>query len=94
MSVDWIELSIMREAKVRAKTLKIFIKVTDGFCWELKDNNGELLRAYEDTYVPYWIPWDYGDYLDLEIDIETWVIKNWSVPTTQELENDINNNED
>lgn len=49
-----------------------------------------LLRHYErqtHRYVPDFMPGEhYGDYVFLNIDLDTGRITNWEVPTTEELE--------
>lgn len=75
------------EAKVNAKTLKIHMKVCDTFCAELVDDQGGTIGKIEGQYVPNFMPEEhYGDYLILDIDIETGQITNWEKPTAEDLQ--------
>ena len=71
--------------QVEAKTIHVYAKVCDCGCYTVKDQDGKEL-AYRDGYVPKLFPGDhYGDYLILDIDIETGRIINWVVPTAEQL---------
>jgi hypothetical protein len=71
-------IAMKKEVQVEAKTLSIHIKVTDQFSARLLDQNGEVIHDQEDGYVPGFMPGEhYGDYLILEIDIDTGKIVNW-----------------
>ena len=67
------------------KTIKLNAKCSD-MCWyELEDADGNQL-ADHDGYVPSWMPGQhFGDYIELEIDRETGMIKNWKRPTDKAL---------
>lgn len=72
-----MELAIKKMVTVHAKTLKIHIKVCDQFTALLVDQDGALLKQYE-GYVPGFMPGpNYGDYVMLDIDIDTGVVMNW-----------------
>lgn len=77
--------------QVEAKTLSIYMKVSDRFSAQLKDQNNEVLKDY-DGYVPDFMPRqangssNYGDYLILDIDIDTGKIMNWRIPTAEQIE--------
>ncbi len=75
-------------AKAReAKTLKMYLKVSDRFSAQLCDQDGLEIFDQEDGYVPSFMPGEhYGDYVDLEIDIDTGKILNWKQPTAEQLE--------
>ncbi len=64
------------------KTLQISAKCSDMFCASL-DGKGY------DGYVPDWFPHPYtshyGDYVILEINLETGQILNWKQPTDAQL---------
>jgi hypothetical protein len=48
--------------------------------------NGEVLGQYE-GYVPDFFPGQhYGDYVQMEIDVDTGRILNWRKPTKKDLE--------
>jgi len=68
-----------------SKTLQICCKVSDRFSATLKED-GKILKDY-DGYVPSFMPGDhYGDYIQLEIDINTGQILNWKKPTEEQIE--------
>lgn len=82
-----IELEITRPAKVRAKELRIFCKVCDNFTASLHDDRGEIICFQDDGYVPGFMPGEHsGDYLILNIDIETGQVTNWKVPKAAVLQ--------
>jgi hypothetical protein len=81
-----MELTIKKPVAVQAKTLKICIKVRDEFAADLLDQDGAKLKAYE-GYVPRFMPGDhFGDYLMLDIDIDTGQITNWEQPDRDDVE--------
>ena len=81
-----MELEITKPQKVVAKTLKIHCKVVDRFQAELVDDRGFGIHDQEDGYVPNFMPGDhYGDYLILDIDIDTGQITNWTKPSADEI---------
>ena len=67
--------------------LRINAKCSDMFRARLTDNGGAW-KDY-DGYVPDWLPnigeEHHGDYVSLEIDIETGQIINWRKPTLAQL---------
>ena len=80
--------------KVNAKTLKLCLKVRDCFCAALMSESGKQLKDYE-GYVPNFMPGEhYGDYVDLEIDIDTGQILNWKKPTPEQIEKFIGGNQE
>ena len=49
--------------------------------------DGKTVGANYDGYVPEFMPGEhYGDYVQLEIDIDTGKILNWKKPTKKQLE--------
>lgn len=73
-----MELEIKKPQTVNAKTLKIHLKVSDQFSARLMSDKGEIIHDQDDGYVPSFMPGDhYGDYVILDIDIDTGVITNW-----------------
>lgn len=73
-----MEIEISKKTAVNAKTLKIHLKVVDQFSYSIEDDKGVEIFDQEDGYVPALMPGDhYGDYLILNIDIDTGVITNW-----------------
>lgn len=80
-----MELQIKRPQTVNAKTLKIHVKTRDCFSARLYSDKGELLKDH-DGYVPGFFPKGGGDYLVLDIDIDTGTIVNWEKPPVEGLE--------
>lgn len=69
---------------IELKTLKISMKVRDEFCCDILDENGGTIVDGYEGYVPGFMPEDhYGDYLYLDIDLETGMITNWGEWTAQ-----------
>jgi len=84
-------IAMKKEVEVQAKTLKISCKVCDQFTATLDDQDGDEIFAQEDGYVPGFMPGEhYGDYLILDIDLDTGKIVNWKAPTTQQIEEWVN----
>ena len=68
-----------------ARILKTCIKCVDRFAATLEEDGKET--ANYEGYVPGFFPEEhFGDYVELEIDIDTGVILNWNKPTKKELE--------
>lgn len=73
-----MELDIKKTVKVQPKELRIYCKVVDDFTASLHDQDGMLICSQDDGYVPGFMPGEhYGDYLILNIDIETGMVTNW-----------------
>lgn len=90
-----MKISQKKSVQVDVKTLAIYCKVSDRFSFTLLDAQGEEVYQQEDGYVPDLMPGDhYGDYIILNIDIETGVVTNWRAPTAAELEKVIDNSDD
>ena len=52
--------------------------------------DGKVTKTH-DGYVPEFMPEDhYGDYVELDIDVETGMIVNWKKPSDNELESQLN----
>lgn len=80
-----IEVTPKEKPKVNAKTLKLHLKVCDRFTASLVDDQGNKICDHDD-YVPSFMPGDhYGDYVILDIDIDTGNITNWSAPDKDTL---------
>ena len=68
-------------------TIQISAKCSDMFCATLVNGEGYSMGQDYEGYVPRWMPGKhYGDYVVLNIDVETGVIKNWKRPSMEELE--------
>jgi len=81
-----MEVQVTVKKAVNVKRIKTCIKVCDRFTAEVFDEAGNNIRTIEDEYVPDCFPGQhYGDYLELDIDIETGQIINWKKPTPDQL---------
>ena len=71
--------------QVEAKTIEIYAKVRDSGCYTVRDQDGAQI-GMRDGYVPKLFPGEhYGDYLILNIDLETGQITNWKTPTPEQV---------
>lgn len=78
-----IEVPIALEADL--KEMRLCIKVSDGFTCSLHNPDGGEFASHE-GYVPEFFPGDHcGDYLMLNIDVETGQITNWKKPTPEDI---------
>ena len=88
-------LKVKKEVQVQAKTLSLYLKVSDQFTARLLDQNGEEIFDQGDGYVPGFMPGEhYGDYVFLDIDIDTGKITNWKAPDAGDIEKWIDKSED
>ena len=72
-----------------ARILRVCAKTVDRFCATLIEDGKEITT--HDGYVPNFMPGDhYGDYVELDIDIDTGQILNWKKPTKKELKEQLN----
>ncbi len=86
----FMKIKIERSQEINITTIQIYMKVRDEFACIVKDETGKDIKDH-DGYVPSFFPGEhFGDYLILDIDIETGLIKNWKKPTPSELEGFIN----
>lgn len=82
-----IKLKTMIEVETNVHTVSVNVKVSDRGSYVFKDDTGKVIKDFTENYVPDFFPGEhYGDYLELEIDIETGVILNWKKPTADELD--------
>lgn len=94
LKIQQMEINIQKPVIVQAKTLKIHTKVRDRFTCSIEDQDGEELKNYE-GYVPGFMPGDhYGDYVILDIDIDTGQINNWKQITAEQMEEFISGEEE
>jgi hypothetical protein len=71
---------------MKAKTITISAKCSDLCYATLRDAIGNQIGEDHDGYVPKWMPDEhYGDYVMLDIDVETGRILNWKTPTEAQL---------
>ena len=83
-----MQINQFKKVKVNAKILSIYTKVTDRFQYEILEEDGSVIYSQEDGYVPAIMPGThYGDYIILEIDLDTGVIVNWKKPSAEQIEN-------
>lgn len=81
-----MEINMKVETNVNVKTLKVHCKVSDCFVANLVSSTGTVLKSYE-GYVPVFMPGEhYGDYIILDIDIDTGQITNWGKVAQEEIE--------
>ncbi|WP_397448170.1 hypothetical protein [Pseudomonas sp. NA-150] len=81
-----MKINQQKTVQVDITELRLHIKVCDRFEGDFIDADGEKVGAYE-GYIPGFFPGDhYGDYLILNIDLETGQIKNWKKPTAEQIE--------
>ena len=82
-----MEINVFKPMRVNVKTLKIHCKVSDRFSYSLEDISGNQLFDQCDDYVPDIMPGEhYGDYIILDIDIDTGQITNWVKPDAERIE--------
>lgn len=80
-------LEVNTTLKRKAKTVKIHMKVCDEFSYQLIDEAGDCILDQENGSVPSFMPGEhYGDYLILDIDVETGNITNWRKLVSHEIE--------
>jgi hypothetical protein len=90
-----MEISQTKTVPVVAKTLHIYCKVVDNFTAHIADDQGNRLGGQDDGYVPDFMPGEhYGDYLILNIDIDTGQVTNWKKPSREQIERFIAGNEE
>ena len=90
-----MQINQQKLVKVNAKTLSIYCKVSDRFTYAIKDEQGEELFSQDDGYVPSFMPGEhYGDYVILEIDLDTGSITNWVRPSAEQIEEAIKSSDE
>ena len=90
-----MEINIKRPQTINVKTVKVCAKVCDSACYTFISDKGEVVKDLDCVYVPSFFPGDhYGDYLQLDIDIDTGQIKNWKNVDPVELGRFLSNDED
>lgn len=82
-----MEINQTKVVPVEAKTLSLHLKVSDMFTAHVLDQDGNELGGQDDGYVPEFMPGKhYGDYVILDIDIDSGLITNWNKPTAAQIE--------
>jgi hypothetical protein len=90
-----IELKAMVQQKISVSTVTVHVKVGDRGFYEFKSSDGISLKELQEDCVPDFFPGDhYGDYLILDIDLETGQIKNWNKPNIEDIESIFNRGEE
>jgi hypothetical protein len=80
-----MKFKIKIEKEVEASVIQVHAKVSDRGAYTLQDENGNEI-AMDDGYVPGFFPYGGGDYLVLDIELKTGLIKNWTPPRADQLE--------
>ncbi len=89
-----MEINATKIVKVNAKTLSIHMKCCDTFECQIIDQDGQILKQYE-GYVPKFMPGEHwGDYLILDIDLNTGQITNWKKLDASDVEEFIKGEEE
>ena len=85
-----MEINQQKTVKVNAKTLRIYCKVSGRFTYAIDDEQGEEIYWQDNGYVPDFMPGEhYGDYVILDIDLDTGMVTNWEKPTAAQIEDAI-----
>lgn len=85
-----MEINQQKTVKVNAKTLRIRCKVSDQFNYGIANAQGEEIYSQDNGYVPDFMPGEhYGDYVLLDIDLDTGMVTNWKTPTASQIESAI-----
>lgn len=86
-----MKIHVTKSTEVDAKVLKLRLQVRDEFTATLVDRTGEAIRHQDDGYVPRFMPGNhFGDYVILDIDIETGQVLNWTKPSEEDLQTWVN----
>lgn len=81
-----MEIEVKEKKTVVAKEIQLYLKVCDQFTATLVDTNGNEICSQGDDYVPGFMPGEhYGDYVILNIDVNTGQVTNWVKPSPDEL---------
>jgi hypothetical protein len=76
----------INDKEVEVNRISIQAKCSDRCFSQLKNGEGRVI-AEHDGYVPALMPEEhYGDYVELEIDLETGMILNWVKPSAKVVE--------
>lgn len=89
-----ISLTAMVQKQIQVKTVSVHAKVGDCGYYEFKSPEGTSLKELQEGYVPDFFPGNHhGDYLILDIDIETGQITNWKKPEAGQIKEIFDNEE-
>ena len=87
-----MEINIEKKVKVNAKTLVVCGKTSDCCTVQLLDQDGAILKDH-DGYVPSGLGIGSGDYIELNVDLDTGQILNWKKPSSERVEEFIRGDE-
>ena len=87
-----MKVGMKKTVEVEAKVLRMSVKCSDRFYCTITDQDGEQLIQY-DGYVPSFFPGGDGDYVELDIDIDTGKILNWK-PSAAKIAEFLNGEEE
>lgn len=85
-----MELDVVVPQKLKVRSVQVYAKVSDSCSYQLRDEAGKKV-ADRDDYVPSFFPGDddggshYGDYLILDIELDTGLVLNWRKPDPKEV---------
>ncbi|EPE1462305.1 hypothetical protein ACSGR4_001908 [Morganella morganii] len=89
-----MEIELQQTLKAELKEMRLRINVRYGFTCSLHNPDGGEFASHA-GYVPDFFPGDhYGDYLLLNIDVETGQITNWKKPTPEDITTMLSNDDD
>lgn len=89
-----MDIEMTKLVPVNVKTLKLHLKVCDRFTCGVYDQDNRELKDFE-GYVPDFMPGQhYGDYVILDIDIDSGQITNWKKPSAEQMQEFINSNDE
>lgn len=89
-----MKCKIIKTVEVDVTRLRTKMKIRDEFQCDIYDKEGYIIKSY-DGYVPDFFPdIHHGDYLYLNIDLETGQILNWKKPTPEQLSKFLNESND
>jgi hypothetical protein len=81
-----MKINRKKVVQVEAVAVVITAKVRDAGCYTIIDQEGEVIGEH-DGYVPDFFPEEhYGDYLMLQINLDTGQVMNWTAPTPEQVE--------
>jgi len=90
-----MKIGIQKIVEVEAKEIRLYCKIVDYFTAHIYDQDGKEIGGQDDGYVPGFMPGDhYGDYIILNIDLETGNILNWNPPSAKQIMEFINPKEE
>jgi len=90
-----MEIEATEIVKVNVKTLEIHLTVADRFHARLMSATGTEIYEQDDGYVPDFMPGEhYGDYVLLDIDVDTGQITNWKKPSVEQIQEWIKDDSD